>query len=97
MKHEKIYYTCDRCGQKIVGTSEIPFMRRFWGKKIDLSIDTTTYEPKTNLTDALKDADKKSEIATLLLETHYNTKRNSYELCGQCRKDFVRFMNNKEV
>lgn len=98
MKHEEIYYTCDRCGEKIdVDMRTLPYIKRFTTKNFATRIETTTFQPISNIDNVIKTANDEAEIVSIQIKTIYLDKHKSFELCGKCRKDFVRFMNNREV
>lgn len=94
MKHEKEWYTCDRCGVIInmsmrnVGT-HIPFRRKKIYKHAKLEtviVDKNGYIAKEEL--MLPD--------NVVVEIHeyYEENRKTIHLCGKCRKEFERFMGN---
>jgi hypothetical protein len=57
-----------------------------------------TEEHHTGIKDKINQADKEDTVETLQLEieTWYHEKKDKYELCGDCRKAFKKFMDNKE-
>lgn len=79
MKHEKEWYTCDRCGKEIIPKSwnEVKF------KPIGMCGDMVPY---------FEDNDMCLEIRNA---RRYGFHERTYELCPKCRKDFERFMRNE--
>ena len=94
MKHEDIYYTCDRCGKRIERTPYefcgIPFMSKM--KKSELTVAQAEKKgyisaEQTNLPD----------IDSVDIVEYYDKKTKTYHLCNDCRKEFERFLNGKAV
>lgn len=95
MKHEqhKEWYTCDRCGMKIddvpTSVSTNPIKRLFKCKTAIMK----HFEVKRF--GSFQDVDYTiPEIASVTIEEHYQRTIKEIHLCGRCRKDFERFMNN---
>lgn len=94
MKHNKVWYTCDRCGKEFNMTpSDCPFLP-FRRKKC--------YKPKKmmKITTDLKGFIGKTElISTECVSAEiiefYDRKEEIIELCPDCRKAFERFMKNE--
>lgn len=93
MKHEKTWYTCDRCGAEI---DRLPDNFR-WTRKFNAS---TGAEIKLIYEDLSSYLANRYPISpkTLNVEIIESTNRRSKEfhLCPECRKDFERFMRNEE-
>lgn len=87
MKHE--YYTCDRCGKKIENRKRIlPFRK----EKVEVftEMKTTTqdfYDIKSTAKGELME-----DINSIEIEFCGYLKEEKYELCGECRKAFEKFM-----
>lgn len=79
MKHQKEWYTCDRCGKKII----------FYNEEYAY-FKTEELEPfhKKNIYTA-------EELAKEELPMAIWRNENGYDLCPKCRKDFKRFMRNE--
>lgn len=94
MKHEKEWYSCDRCGKNI---EEIPssaewkhFIRRGICKTTELktlTVNRNGYIPDAKLISP--------EITSMEIVESYLTQEQTIHLCGKCRKDFERFMKNE--
>lgn len=100
MEHKETYRTCDRCGIKLQGDmSKIPLLDKRILKRIKLKkleIDTKTAEPYSHIINSeLHKIDDENSIYDMELYVGYNTKRKRLDLCGECRKDFERFMRNE--
>ena len=79
MKHEKEWYTCDRCGKEIIPKrlEEVKFKKV--GRYGEIVPD-------------FEDNDMCLEIKNVRI---YEFMERTYELCHKCRKDFERFMKNE--
>lgn len=93
MKHEKEWYTCDRCGREIGDRFKIPtgagFIRGFWKTFCKpAELETITAEKSGYITDKRLIA---PEIVGVDITEYYNEKRRTIHLCGKCRKAFERF------
>lgn len=91
MRHEKQWYTCDRCGNNF---DEVP--KDAIGKII-LGIWKGTPSELTMITSEnggyVSDKHFFSEtVVTAQITEYYNEKRKEIHLCGKCRKEFERFM-----
>lgn len=93
MKHEKEWYTCDRCGEEI---QKLP-SDSVWMKikrKVTMTAEEyrmTTAESKGYITDIKYLA---PDVLSAEILTYYETNNKSIHLCGKCRKAFERFMRN---
>lgn len=96
MKHEKEWYTCDRCGCEI---GKIPtgagFIRGFWStfcKPVELhtiTADKSGYVTNKRLIE--------QDIVGIDIVEHYNEKHRDIHLCGKCRKALERFLRNEDI
>lgn len=93
MKHEKEWYTCDRCGKSI---DEIPsnviekiFTRMEFGNFVDIKMMTATKSGYVSDVKLIAPNVYSTEICE-----YYNGKRKHIHLCRKCRKEFERFMRN---
>lgn len=99
MKHEKEWYTCDRCGEEI---KEDIYAWKRGISSIFKRMPTHEYlELRENMahgyTNAL-DAEFKEMPPIIAVEiiAGYNRKDRTIHLCGKCRKAFERFMRNED-
>ncbi|MCM1224196.1 MAG: hypothetical protein NC548_58065 [Lachnospiraceae bacterium] len=97
MKHEKEWYTCDRCGCVIGDRFDIPtgagFIKTFYKifcKPAELA--TITEEKGAYITDSKLVT---PDVVGLDIIEYYNENRQTIHLCGKCRKEFERFMRNE--
>lgn len=98
MKHEKEWYTCDRCGCEIGDRFKIPtgagFIKRFWKKFCNptelqaITADKNGYVVNRSLI-AL-------DIVGVDITEYYGEKHRTIHLCGKCRKAFERFLRNED-
>lgn len=97
MKHEKEWYTCDRCGCEIGDRFKIPTDAGFIGRFRNMLCKPSELETIT--------ADKRGyianerliapEIVGVDITEYYNEKRRNIHLCSKCRKAFERFLRNE--
>ena len=78
MKHEKEWYTCDRCGKEIIQYD-----------KNRVHIKTQEIAPLND--DKIYTANDLAQQTLPMLVWEEGCK---YDLCPKCRKDFKRFMRN---
>lgn len=94
MKHEKEWYTCDRCGAEI---KEIP-TRAIWKNIFSkqeckpeelrvISVEKSGYITDEKFID--------QDVVSLSIVECYNMKDREIHLCGKCRKAFERFLGNE--
>lgn len=98
MKHEKEWYTCDRCGCEIGDMFNIPTgagfvhgIRETFCKPAELRTITASksgYVTKERLI--------APEIFGVDIMEYYNEKHRTIHLCGKCRKSFERFLRNED-
>lgn len=79
MKHQKEWYTCDRCGKKII----------FYNEEYAY-FKTEELEPFHKKTIYTAEELAKEELPMAIWRSE-----NGYDLCPKCRKDFKRFMRNE--
>lgn len=91
MKHEKEWYTCDRCGEEI---KENIYAWKFPCKNIVEDINVITNE--SFVTEDLFNKYKHKNIDAVSMIMGYRKKEKIIHLCGKCRKDFERFMKHDE-
>lgn len=79
MKHEKEWHTCDRCGKEIIRYNEYY-----------AHINTEEIEPlyKERIYTA-------EDLAEQTFPMSIWKRKQKYDLCPKCRKDFERFMRNE--
>lgn len=95
MKHKEEYCTCDRCGKIIDKTPRKTMyeniMYKLLGKDatriIETSVDKFGYIADFDLI--------AKDVPAISIVESYNSKNREYDLCGNCRKDFERFMRNE--
>lgn len=80
MKHQKEWHTCDRCGKEIIPKS----WKEVRFKQVRCYGD---------IVPTFEDNDMCLEIKNV---RRYEFLERTYELCPKCRKDFERFMRNKQ-
>lgn len=94
MKHEKEWYTCDRCGKEIEEVPSGVAWKNFFHRKI-----CTNAELKILTADKMgyiSKADSVSpEVTSVEIIEGYATKTRTIHLCGECRKDFERLLENE--
>ena len=93
MKHEKEWYTCDRCGEEI---DMIPSQQHILRRKI-----ASTTELKMMCDEKygyLGDTHLITEdvISVTIVECH-DVETRRFDLCPKCRKNFERFMRNENT
>ena len=79
MKHEKEWYTCDRCGKEII----------FYNKEYAY-FKTEELKPFRK-----KDIYTAEDLAKQTLPMAIWRNEHQYDLCFKCRRDFKRFMRNE--
>ena len=93
MKHEKEWYTCDRCGEEIdMLPSQQHILRRKIASPTELKMmcdEKYGYLGDTHLI-------TEDVISVTIVETH-DVKTRRFDLCPRCRKDFERFMRNENT
>lgn len=96
MKHEKEWYTCDRCGCEINKISTgAEFIRGFWSafcKPAELhtiTADKSGYVTNKRFIEQV--------IIGMDIVEYYNEKHRTIHLCGKCRKEFERFLRNEDI
>lgn len=98
MKHEDIYYTCDRCGKRI--GKDIPSERsgliRRWSKRLNMlnkaDIEFITENAFGYISRAFMTT---HPIANAEIVESVESRSVHYCLCGKCRKEFEKFMKNR--
>ena len=91
MKHEKEWYTCDRCGKEI---DQIPSQKHILRRKIVSPIELEMMCDEKYGYVCNKDLITKDVVSVTIVETH-DVKTIRFDLCPKCRKDFERFMRNE--
>lgn len=98
MKHQKEWYTCDRCGAeiekpKIWYDRMFPYLRNvnlkrpMCFKEIFAEIEQGRIEPVIS----------RDGIDSIILDEYYCTRTKQIDLCPKCRRDFERFMRNERM
>ena len=94
MRHEKEWYTCDRCGKYIKSVSQslsqTPSIRKKYIKLADIL--THKIFPKNYIGDDLKTV--LPEVFSMDIIEYYDCEEKHYHLCGKCRKEFERWIKN---
>lgn len=90
MKHEKEWYTCDRCGEEI---ENIPKLQHILRKKIvsPTELKMMCDEKYGYVCDTHLITD---DVASVTIVECHDVKTKYFDLCPKCRKDFERFMKN---
>lgn len=94
MKHEKEWYTCDRCGEEIKSLPRDSIWMKI-KRKVTLTAEEyrmITAESKGYIGDAKYLA---PDILSVEILTYYETNNKSIHLCGKCRKEFEGFISGK--
>lgn len=97
MKHEREWYTCDRCGEEInenIYAWKMPpmsFVKRIKASEEIAVIFNEPYGYVCNQTHELPD------IESISIVRGYHKKEKIIHLCGKCRKDFEVFMKHEEL
>lgn len=92
MKHEKEWYTCDRCGkeikEKLGACSWIPdcIIKKMSREEMLELIQSNPYGYVGNVVHELP------EIEAVTIVRGYKRKNKIIHLCGKCRKEFKQFM-----
>lgn len=92
MRHMKDYTTCDRCGKLIERTPKQCWNRfikyHLFGERaskiISDSVDRIGYISESRLL--------APDVPSIQITESYDLKTKEYDLCGECRKDFEKFM-----
>ena len=96
MKHEKEWYTCDRCGVEISDTDLHGYNRIFSSLKRIFQkneyLEIISQSPYGYVSE--KEHELKDNMCVTIIRG-YNQRRQSIHLCGKCRKEFERFLNNE--
>lgn len=95
MKHEKEWYTCDRCGVEINEDLK-PWMKPL--EAIRKRMDNSTYLTMISsmARGYLSSAERESpDIMACTLVEYYSKEEREIHLCGEFRKEFERFMKNE--
>lgn len=99
MKHEKEWYTCDRCGEEIKEDihawqrMEERILRRYKAPEYIQMISSTPYRYVCNINPDLSEL---PEVVSAEIIRGYNKKNETIHLCGKCRKAFDKFMKMEE-
>lgn len=91
MRHEKEWYTCDRCESEI---KMMPKRRTFLTRKV---ITSTEFNMRfANVTGYVADTELVSPSLTgVQIKEICDVGYKEFHLCPKCRKDFERFMKNE--
>lgn len=93
MKHQKEWYTCDRCGAEV---KPMPMFCRSISRKIgklqEIKMICDKVTGYCGETQELLNGD----YAVTIIENH-EPETASYDLCPKCRRDFERFMRNERI
>ena len=93
MKHEKEWYTCDRCGEEI---DQIPSQKHILRRKIVSPIELEMMCDEKYGYVGNKDLITDDVVSVTIVEIH-DVKTRRFDLCPKCRKDFERFMKNENT
>lgn len=95
MRHEEIYHTCDRCGKRIDKMPiDTKYVNCLWKKIFSpkeyklLTADREGYITSTELIS--------EDVVSATIFENYELKEKKFDLCGDCRKAFERFMRNEK-
>ena len=91
MKHEKEWYTCDRCGEEI---DQIPSQKHILRRKI-----ASPTELKMMCDEKYGYVDDTylitEDVVSVTIVEYHDVETRRFDLCPKCRKDFERFMKNE--
>lgn len=94
MKHEREWYTCDRCGKDFDKVPKDVFgkiISRAWnGTPAELTMITAEHNGYVSDENLVAE----NVVSAQIIE-YYDDKRKEIHLCGKCRKDFERFIRNE--
>lgn len=91
MRHQKEWYTCDRCG---AGFDRLPEYRRWFSRRYMSPAEfEMIYEESTGYVSD-KYRIKKNTLSVQIIEDFVRSNK-VFHLCPKCRKEFERFMNNE--
>ena len=91
MKHEKEWYTCDRCGEEI---DQIPSQKHILRRKIVSPIELEMMCDEKYGYVANERLISEDVVSITIVENH-DVKTKRFDLCPKCRKDFERFMKKE--
>lgn len=97
MKHEKEWYTCDRCGEEI--KEDIHAWERGINSIFKRIPSYEYMKIRENMAygyikDLNEDLTEMPPIVAVEIITGYTRKDRTIHLCGKCRKEFEGFMRN---
>jgi hypothetical protein len=91
VRHEKEWYTCDRCGS---GFDRLPEDRNWFSRRLMSPAELEMiYEESTGFV-----SDKyriKKDTLSVEIRECFSRRNKTLHLCPKCRKDFERFMDNE--
>ena len=93
MKHEKEWYTCDRCGKEI---DRLPQDGKLFAR---MRMNPEEFKVICEETEGYI-TDKHELIKGVLsveIKGRIRRREKTIHLCSNCRKDFDRFMNNEQL
>ena len=96
MKHQKEWYTCDRCGAEIKDDPKrllncICYMPRKYAKLDTITIDGIN----TSVNKIVGELESEIKLLGMDISYTYRSKTTELNLCPKCRKDFERFMKGE--
>lgn len=92
MKHEKEWYTCDRCGEEIkedVGAWQWVLGHITKHMSRDEVLDIIQAKPYGYVSGVVHEL---PEISAVTIVRGYHRENKTMHLCGKCRKEFEQFM-----
>ena len=95
MKHKKEWYSCDRCGAEIEKSPKdcmwesFSILKRVKAAELEVLTAERCGFIKGDLV-PIPDVDS----ITIEIMAYYNTHSKTMHLCGKCKKDFKKFMEN---
>ena len=100
MKHEKEWYTCDRCGEEIKEDIHTwsGFMQRILKRyKVPEYMQMISSEKYGYICNQEPVLDELPEVVSAGIIRGYNKKNETIHLCGKCRKAFEQFMKMENL
>lgn len=93
MRHEKEWYTCDRCGSEI---KMMPERRTFFTRKVITSAEFSMRF--ANSAGYVSDTELVSPLLTgVQIKEICDVGYKEFHLCPKCRKEFEEWMKNEKV
>lgn len=93
MKHDKTWYTCDRCGADIEKVPSPWIIGPRYKKVVPLELQILTLQRGAYIADTELIA---PEVLSMSVVEYYDKKEKHIHLCADCRKKFFEFMDKTD-